>query len=253
MVNTRPFVARILVLTEDHYPEPLRGLVRVMLRLVQPNHDEKLIDVQGDHSDAQEAAQANQGKSRRKAGHQRRVAIARAIATEIFTESNFVFYHVDADRTFGAPREPKPENVLFFENILIVVRQHIEALKQQHGDTRSTDEIINRIRLLLPYYSLEAWLFQNTRIGRELCQKHHRAQHVGTFNEWEQNRSSLDEVEKPKDACCLNASHYRDLATREYPGRAVQAVGKSFTEAVDRLSSCEQLRAALERAVYAPR
>lgn len=249
-MKERPFVARILVLTEDHYPEPLRGLVRVMLRLVQPNLDATRIDVEGDHPQAQEAAQANLAKSRRGAGHQRRVAIAKAIATAVFTPSNFVFYHVDADQCFSDPRESQPENVAFFESILTTVRQHLEALKQMHKDERSVDEMIDRVCLLLPYYSLEAWLFQNTRMGRELCHKHHRAQHAQTFDEWERDRGMLDELENPKEASCLKPSHYRDLAIREYPGRTVYAIGKSFAQTVERLSACRPLRSSLELAVY---
>jgi hypothetical protein len=249
-VTDRGFVARIMVLTEDHYPEPHRALVRAMLRLVKPNHNAAKIDVQGDDSRAQEAAQGNRGKNRKGPGHQQRVALARAIATEIFTPSNFVFYHVDADRCFSAPKVPKPENEVFFESVLLAVRQLLEALKEQHQDSRTTDEMIARVMLLLPYYSIEAWLFQNTRVGRELCAKHHRAQHVEKFDHWEQNRHELDECEKPKDACCLNTSHYRDLAMREYPARAVYAIGKSFAETVDRLSNCASLRAALDLAAY---
>ncbi len=247
------FVARIVVLTEDKHLEPLRALVRVMLRLIAPHHNEKRIDIADGPPDAREAAQANLGKSRRTGGHQRRVAIARAIATEIFTPTNFVFYHVDADRCFSSPAEPKPENVLFVDDILVAVRQHIEGLKQHHGDTRSTDEVLNRVCRLLPYYSIEAWLFQNTRIGRELCLKHHRGQHVGVFDAWERNRQQLDEIEKPKDACCLAATHYHDLATHHYPGQTVYAVGKSFAQTVDRLSKCEALRSAFERASYEQR
>lgn len=248
---SEPFIARILVLTEDGNPEPLRGLVRAMLRLVKPNHNAARIDVEGDHPEAQEAATGNLAKGKRRgAGHQRRVEIARAIATTLFTQSNFVFYHVDADRAFSAPQHPPPENVTFYESILVTVRQHLEALKQKHSDTRSVEKMLERIRLLLPYYSIEAWLFQNTRIGRELCQKHHRGQHVDTFEQWEQDRGILDELQQPKKACCLNPSHYRDLAAREYPGRAVYGIRKSFAATVDDLSNCDALKAALERAGY---
>lgn len=250
-MNERPFTARILVLTEDKNPEPLRALVRSMLRLVQPQHDPARVDVQGDHPQAQEAATANLAKERRGgSGHRRRVEIARAIATEVFVESNFVFYHVDADQCFSAPRRSSPENVAFYEGILLTVQQHLDALKQKHGDSRPIDELICRVLLLLPYYSIEAWLFQNTRIGRELCKRHHRGQHVESFDAWEQDRGALDEVEKPKNAGCLNASHYLDLATREYPNKAVYAAGKSYAESVDRLSKCNALQSALAAAAF---
>lgn len=250
-MTERRFVARILVLTEDKNPEPLRGLVRSMLRLVQPNHDKARIDVQGDHPQAQEAATANLAKERRGgSGHRRRVEIARAIATEIFIQSNFVFYHIDADRCFSAPRRTKPENVEFYESILLTVRQHLDALKQKHDDSRPIDDMVCRVLLLLPYYSIEAWLFQNTRVGRELCKKHHRGQHIASFDTWEQDRGVLDEVEKPKEVGCLNAGYYLDLATREYPSRSVYAARKSFAESVDRLSNCEALQSALAAAEF---
>jgi hypothetical protein len=245
MVVVRRFIARILVLTEDGHPEPLRALVRSMLRLVDPSHDRTHIDVQGDHPQAQEAATGNLAKGRRGAGHKRRVEIARAIATEIFIDNNFVFYHVDADQRWSAPRRDVLENVRFYESIHVAVRQHLDALRQKHGDQRPVDAMMNRVRLVLPYYSIEAWLLQNIRIGRDLCQKHHRGQHVSQFDAWEQNRGALDEVEKPKEVACLDVRHYVDLACKEYPSQAVYAARKSFAESADRLKDCEPLKVAL--------
>ncbi len=249
-MTERRFVARILVLTEDGNPEPLRALVRAMLRLVQPYHDSARIDVQGDHSEAQEAATGNLAKGRRGSGHRRRVEIARAIATEVFVDSNFVLYHVDADRRFSDLRRDDPENVTFYQSILLAVRQHLNALKQRHDDSRPIEAMIQRIRLLLPHYSIEAWLYQNTRIGRELCQKHHRGQHLTSFDGWEMDRGALDEIEKPKEVGCLDAKHYLELAAREYPSKAVYETGKSFAKSVDRLTQCDPLREALENAAW---
>ncbi|MDI1429381.1 hypothetical protein [Polyangium sorediatum] len=247
MVSGRRFVASILVLTEDGHHEPLRALVRRMLRLVDPNHDPTSIDVQGDHPEAQEAATANLAKG----SHKRLVALARAIATHIYVEANFVFHHVDADRPFSDTRRDVPENVRFHERVLGVVRQHIEHLRQKHSDGRAPDSFMHRVRVLVPYYSIEAWLFQNTRVGRSLCQKHHRGQHATQWNRWEEKREALDEIEKPKKNPCVDARYYVDLASKDYPSSAVYDVGKSFTQAVDGLKKCEPLCAALA-ATYAP-
>ncbi|MDC0741927.1 hypothetical protein [Polyangium mundeleinium] len=247
MVSGRRFVASILVLTEDGHHEPLRALVRRMLRLVDPNHDSTSIDVQGDHPQAQEAATANLAKG----SHKQRVALARAIATHIYIEANFVFHHVDADRCFSDPRRDVPENVTFHEKVLVAVHQHLESLRQKHSDSRAPDSFMRRVKLLVPYYSIEAWLFQNTRVGRALCQKHHRGQHAGYWNVLEQDRRALDEIEKPKKNPCMDARYYVDLASKDYPASAVYDVGKSFTQAVDGLKKCEPLCAALA-ATYAP-
>lgn len=245
MVSDRRFIARILVLAEDGYAEPLRALVGRMLRLVEPSYNPKRIDVQA------AAGSLAKGKDRQHS-HKRLVEMAKDIATTLFTENNFAFYHTDADRTFSDPRRDKPENVRFYEDkVLVAVRQHLEALRAKHGDARSTEAIMLRVRLLLPYYSIEAWLLQNTQVGRELCKKHHRGQHLDDFEAWERNRGALDEIEMPKRKACLRDDFNLELAREQYPARVVYEAGKSFARAVDTLKGCEALQAALT-ATYAP-
>ncbi len=206
MVSNCRFTTRILVLAEDGCAEPLRALVWKMLRLVEPRYDANRIDMESS------TGSLARGKSRQHS-HKRLVEIARHIATTVFRENNFALYHTDADRTFSDPRRDQPENVRFYENkVLVVVRQHIEDLRARHGDMRSTDSIMLRIQLLLPYYSIEAWLLQNTQVGQELCKKHHGGRHLDDFRGWEAERGRLDEIEKPKERACIGDRFNRELA-----------------------------------------
>jgi len=244
MVSENRFVTRILVLAEDGYAEPLRALVGRMLRLVDPGYIEKRIDIQ--------AAPGSLAKGKDRQSHKRRVEIAKDIATTLFNEY-FAFYHTDADRTFSDPRTDKPDNQRFYEDVLLViVRQHIEDLKRAKNDARSTEAIMLRARLLMPYYSIEAWLLQNTQIGRELCKKHHGGEHLENFKDWERDRGALDEIEKPKEKSCFRDKYNLDLAQIQYPAQRAYNAGKSFAKAIDTLKACKALVAVLA-ATYAGR
>lgn len=66
----------------------------------------------------------------------------------------------------------------------------------------------------MPYYSLEAWVYQATHHAIALCEKHHAGKDAGEFERWAKARASLDEVIKPKEATCLRDHHNPELAAK---------------------------------------
>jgi len=197
---------------------------------------------------ALQAVHGNIWKSRSGKDHHKQVSLVRYMATKLM-ESGFVLFHIDGDRTWA--ERSSSENVQKFETSLRKqVEQLVSGALQKKGQPGVLSGTMARLCLLVPFYSLESWLYQNTRKGRELCEANHRAEHLDTFAEWEVDRALLDEVAEPKESCCLADRHNATLA-EAYPAREVYAVGKSFTHAVESLKGCEDLRRALAKTYLA--
>lgn len=97
----------------------------------------------------------------------------------------------------------------------------------------------------MPYYSIEAWLYQNTREGARLCAQGGCSQHLDPFRQWELDRGLLDEVEQPKEQVCFRSAHNARLAAEGFPADAVFAADKSFAAAVTSLLESAELCQAL--------
>jgi hypothetical protein len=248
MVRAAPFAASILVLSEDGGHRVVRALTAEVLRWLDPRHRKELVDLEPADEGAQEAVQANlwKGKDKKGGGHRRIVEIARTVATKIMSPTGYVLIHIDADRLWSEQEKNPSENLRrYVEDICLHVERHVDDLLMKQGRTEDKAEVLSRLCLLSPYYSIESWLLQNTVVARNLCRKHHRGRDVGKFDKWEQNRGLLDDVYQPKNATCLGAGRNHELASTGFPSRAVYAAGKSFKESVDRLRACHPLVAAL--------
>ncbi|QRN97235.1 hypothetical protein JRI60_51250 [Archangium violaceum] len=104
----------------------------------------------------------------------------------------------------------------------------------------------------MPFYSIEAWLYQNTREARRLCEETGCKQCHEKLAGWEQNRASLDEVIRPKGELCFQDTHNAHLASSGFPVREAFAAEASFTHAVEGLLECDELTTALERTYATP-
>jgi hypothetical protein len=245
-------VCSILLLTEDSAGDAFKtihAVTKELLKLVDEHVQthrirfEPLLDTQ-----ALQAVHGNIWKSRSAKDHHKQVSLVRYVATKLM-ESGFVLFHIDGDRIWA--ERSSSENVQKFEATLRKqVEQLVSGALQKKGQPEDLSRAMARLRLLVPFYSLESWLYQNTRKARDLCEANHRAEHVDAFDEWEADRSRLDEVSEPKENCCLADRHNAALA-EAYPAREVYAVGKSFTQAVDSLKGCEDLRRALAKTYLA--
>lgn len=133
---------------------------------------------------------------------------------------------------------------LFEERIRAQVRRLIEPEVLKRG--LSCEEALARLFLWIPHYSIESWLYQNTTLAKQLCQKHYLGRDIEAFSAWEVARHQLDEVLKPKQATCLQSHHNLELAQGQYPAAAVYGESPSFTAAVDLVMACGELLARLK-------
>jgi hypothetical protein len=247
-VSDAAFDLRVLILSEDSGGggRPLRALTRSMLRLVDPSYREQRVDFEPEGEEAQRAMQGNLYQGHNKAaGHRKLVTIARTIARHIFDKRSVVLFHIDADQAWQNRNTPSDNIRRFHHVVKLNVSRAVDDLLVSNKSTRTNAEIMSRLYLVSPYWCIESWLYQNTVVARALCHKHHGGRDAHRFERWEQHREELDEEDKPKAQICLHDKHNHDLASQSFPARAVDEVGKSFHETVERLRSSPALIAAL--------
>lgn len=207
-----------LVLGEDSADDAqatLVALARKLLRLVDPYYDEQHVRFEPPEGTSVRAAlRGNLWKSKEPRDYAKRRELVGYIATKLLEgERAFVLYHIDGDRPWKE-RESGENAAKFRDFIMTDVRQFIEHRLRQSG--RDAGEIsLSQLLLLLPYYSIEAWLFQNAQTGRRLCQENEACggKHVELFDGWEKDRTVLDDEVKPKELVCFRSKHNRDLAS----------------------------------------
>jgi hypothetical protein len=207
--------------------------------------------------EALQALHANVWKSDKKNDHGKQVELVRTLATQLLLENGWAFFHFDGDRAW-ADRDSSENNSKFkarvWEKVRLLIQMKLEEQEKQGGkasvskdtEARATQRM-SRLKPVVPFYSIEAWLFQNTRAAVQLCERHYGGRDAEQFQQWERDRTALDEVLKPKEQTCLGAKHNLELASNSFPTRELQAAGKSFAAVVQALSQDVELREALSR------
>ena len=231
--------ASLLLLTEDSGRDAHathEALVRSMLRLIAPDHDARAIAIEPANDAQRDAMRGNIWDSTKADDRPRKIALVRSIATRL-CESNLhvVLFHYDGDRRWN-DRDTCARHATFEKHIVTPVAR---LIVNRTDEQRS--RALARLITIVPFYSVEAWLYQNTAVALRLCEKHHGAQHAATFTQWATDRGALDEEHKPKDAACLSDKFNLALATEHFPAKKVVAVGKSFHAAVERLRGSADL------------
>ena len=243
---TAPKLGSLLVLTEDSGDDGHATIVAVMKRMLQllvPDCQTQMIGFEPKDEQAQRAVQGTGWKSS-DPRHQADLTTAwRTIATKLGRENGFVFFHIDGDRKWT--QYASSENVKKFD--AIVVSRVDRVLRALMGCTEDDAKMrLRRLIPIVPFYSIEAWLYQHTDVAIRLCMKYHKGRHVGQFKEWRQDRAALDEVEKPKESVCLKSAHNLECAGSGYPAQEVLAAGCSYAACVRRLEACAELKAVLD-------
>ena len=261
MVNREKPCLSILLLTEDDAEDGFKtiaALAKKMFLQIDSASRTHRIDFQPQGDDARRAMRGNRWKSTKPSDHANIVLLGRAIAAKLLEQDEagqpgfgFVLFHVDGDRPWSERDES--ENVEKFGAFVVqYVEQSLDAaLRRQKVAAADIDReraaALSRLRRLTPFYSIEAWLYQNTAEARRLCEDS-CGRHLERIADWEADRGLLDEIEKPKDELCLQAAHNNYcLATAQFPAEEALRVDKSYAASVMHLLDCADLCAALER------
>jgi len=270
MVDRYAFDLSIILLTEDGAgdgPETLEAITREMLLLVEAKCKTVRIDFSKPSQSLRDVMQGNQWRSRNPKRIGLRdgiISLGRFIAEKLLEGQirpdveapSFVLFHFDGDHTWKERHLTKDEIVADFDDfiqrrITPAIDQALHSQQRKAGirmDVKAVRKAaLLRLRRLTPFYSIEAWLFQNTVEARRLCSLT-CGKHVDELQAWEADRGILDEFDKPKGALrCIATEDHLVLASSGFPAREVYAAGKSYAAAVDNLRRCRELRAALAR------
>lgn len=185
----------------------------------------------------------NLWKSGEPRDHVKIVQLRQYLATRLGRASSLVFYHFDGDVPWNE-RERCENKTKFERAILDGVIQLLAKPPHAVGTARSKeqiDECISRLILVVPFYSIEAWLFQNTEQLIEHCKKRCsrscHLEHKKVLLTWATKPEILEELEKPKDEYCLKGTKNLELAETSFPWPKLESVGKSFSAFVKDLGS----------------
>lgn len=243
----------VLLLSEDGSKDArptLIALTKKMMQLVDEQCRTNALRFDPPDEATVAIVRGNRWKSTsRKDEHEIR-SLRRMLATRLAEDPpGFVLFHIDGDRPWA--KRALSENRAKFDEI--IVGKVREVLVHAYPDWTSAelDRCMSRLIVLVPFYSIEAWLYQNIEHGRTLCRRHHGERHTQQFDDWERNRSAIDEVEKPKEAGCLKSEFNRELAENAFPHRAAYEARTSFRATIEALEACDDLRDAL-RATWQP-
>lgn len=221
-----------MVLTEDSGADGLgtvREVTRLAARLAVPGLQTQKISWK---PASERAARANLWKSKHSGAYKARVDLARRIANHLAgNDFALVVYHFDGDRTWGD--RDSSENARRFSEIETAVVQLLQGALPDPEAACST-----RLIRCVPYYSIEAWLFQNTEEAATELSRRGRTAELARLQEWASDRAALDEVMAPKKQLSLGNTHNLALACRRYPAQEVHDARKSFFEFVQALRGC---------------
>jgi hypothetical protein len=235
----------IAVLTEDSAKDAhavVQCLLRAMLKLIDeqlPLYDQNRIKLQPSEDPEKKAMRGNLWQAHR--SREARILLQRYMERQLKRTDveGFVIVHVDGDRPYEQSKAgTESHNQARFE------RDIVSTLRVSLQDR---PELLERVVLMVPFYSIEAWLYQNTQEALRLYEQHYctHTTHIAQLQDWQSDPSALDEVAKPKEKVSIGARFNRELASQRFPAQRVYAVGKSFHKSVERLRACAPLLAAL--------
>jgi hypothetical protein len=251
-VVSREIVLSVLILTEDgagDAHDTLVALVKKAFQLLQPGCRTNRIrfDPQGETERRYMVANLWKGegpKTRAQRGQQsfRRIDLFRAVATRLLEDepTGFVLVHVDGDRPWSR-RDESENRQKYRDEFVAGVRAVLRASKPEREQ-----QGMARLLSLVPFYSIEAWLYQNLATAQDICAElGNPPELVRQLEAWRADRARVDEEVQIKDRCPLGDRHNKRLATTAWPAAVVHAIGCSFHDAVEGLRRCDDLRAAL--------
>ncbi len=236
----------IAVLTEDSAKDAhavVQCLLRAMLKLIDeqlPLYDQNRIKLQPSEDPEKKAMRGNLWQAHR--SREARILLQRYMERQLKRTDveGFVIVHVDGDRPYRQSKAgTESHNQARFEK---------DIFSKLRVSLQDRPELLERVVLMVPFYSIEAWLYQNTQAalrlyGAEPYCTH--TTHIERFREWQQDPAVLDEIEKPKEAVSLGDRFNHELASQRFPAQRVYEVEKSFHKSVERLRACAPLLAAL--------
>lgn len=238
----------IALLSEDHERtwRGLRSMVEKLFRRFEDDGFTPRIELLPADANVRPVLIANYWRSTKPRYEAEKRELWRYLARKISEKDGFVLFHHDGDTPWSRRHESTARS-RFTDEVRTRVAQVLSGERARPGERLSPDEIARRMERLVecvPFYSVESWLYQATAHASSLCYQKHRGAHSGSFETWAADRKLLDEVDKPKDVCCLGDEHNEALGKHVPVWEVIQA-GGSLTFFAWSLHACRELWDAL--------
>ncbi len=237
---------RILILTEDGASTATKTIEAIftrLLRVAYPQIQTNKIDFLPRPLQHKRVMSGNKWRSRDPRDRPAIINLARDIATEAAAFDSFVVFHFDGDTTW-AQRATALTAAQFESKIVAHAKQHAIGIAAKNPEVEAFDD--EKIIRLVPYYAIEAWLFQNFDACEAASSK---SEDLEQITSWRRDRRLLDELVKPDELLSIGKS--RNLPLAESLSNAtvkdVVAAGKSLAAIVAGLQSNAALNASVAR------
>lgn len=260
--------AAFVLLTEDtsgRADETLKRVARHLLRTIRGTVRTHRLHFEPADEGERPVLAANRCKSAETRDEPKVRELCRSIATKLGRAKGgapwFVLFHYDGDRVWSQ-RVPCENADKFAQRIRATVRHVLaappprpaprrgNAPPRTEAAARSAEEIdvfLQRLLEVVPFYSIETWLFRNVEVAKAECQKGCGGRHVPLLEAWQRGERSLDEVSKPKEELCFRDQANAELAGPGFPADDLYLAETSFYAPVERLRGSPGLVAALEQ------
>jgi len=234
----------LIILSEDSASTSEETVFRLLLKIFRKlnnNFDEnKVFRRPTDEHITNGAIRGNLWKSTRAMDQSKIIDLIKYVSTEL-SRGRFVFWHIDGDRVWGNRRAS--ENQQKFDEIIL------SAIKVKLGHLR---ESVNNFFLIVPFYSIEAWTYQNTIEARSLSKIKYSSKDLDIIESWAKDPKLLDEIEKVAESICLRKHHNLELVTSQHFTLSPHLVAqKSLHATLTLLGSSDKLRKSLCDIQYA--
>lgn len=169
------------------------------------------------------------------------VALRKRLATLIAQERSLVFFHFDGDLSWSK-RSGFQRRDRFKDGIVDKVRLILEGAGNLPLRSKDqVDQCLARLMTVVPFYSIEAWVFHHREKMLEVCRRHCGAkhgQHAHSCGEWLNAPAQLEELEQIKERWCLRDGYnFHLVSDPSFPWAQLRRVGKSYSAFVNELGA----------------
>ncbi len=208
---------KIIIITEDAADDSfvtLKNIINSILKNNFSNFQTHIIDYEfpEKHKDIMKANLWTDKKPGNKI-----TSFKRKLNSYINDTNTYVFWHFDGDKKWKDSKLGKSTK------ILDQFQKFVEPIKSRNKD------LIDKIFLLVPFYSIESWLYQNDNALKKLDKK-------AVSEILEMDDSNLDEIFKIKENFKLGSEANFELS-KNFPYQKAYDVKKSFHHSVENIFS----------------
>lgn len=170
-------------------------------------------------------------------------SLCKLIADIYLNEDEFIFWHIDADITWqDGFNINSSSNIIDFQNIILKkVANYLSA----KGTTLDFEILYNKLILIVPFYSIESWLYENYQI----IEHTHKAEFQVLQNLKHTHGDTFDMIHQIKNTPSVQDKVNLELSNN-FPSSKIYRIGMSYAHFLDKLKQNESIKNAIPKRAY---